>query len=132
MNYRYIKFDEDGSRRYCPLNDYDGKISGTGKCIIGLKAWFDENPEKRIELGWIKHFYCEKTSEIKELLPDYDPIKHYIIKTEERVDDYTLKDTFHLIEKSEQMLELEELLETMNIYVPSGVQIVDSMGGAII
>jgi len=43
-----------------------------------------------------------------------------------------VRDRYRLIEKSDEMMELEEMLETMNLYVPSGTMIVDSMGGAIL
>ena len=132
MTYRYKKLDKDGKVQYCPLNDYDGSITGTGNCIIGLKAWFDENPEERKRLGWIKHIEYEKPSEIYEDLPEYDPTLHYLSKSTEKIDEYTVKDKYYVIEKTEEMLAMEEMLEVMNIYVPAGVQIIDSQGGAIV
>lgn len=132
MEYRYERMDENNNIQTCPINDYDGSITGTGHCIIGLKAWFDENPEKRKALGWIKHFYYSKNSEVKEDLPDYDPLTHYLTLSTETIDEYTVRDRYRLIEKSDEMLELEEMLETMNLYVPNGTMIVDSMGGAIL
>lgn len=132
MKYRYEKLDENYNRQYCPINDYDGSITGTGNCIIGLAAWFDENPEKRIELGWIKHWYYEKASEIKETVPEYNPALHYLTMSTEMTGDHEMKDVYHIIEKTEEMLVLEEMLETMNLYVPAGTMIVDSQGGAIL
>lgn len=132
MTYRYEKMREDNTIQYCPLNDYDGSITGTGHCIIGLKAWFDENPEQRKKLGWIKHIYYETTDEILADVPEYDARFHYLAKTGVKIDDYTVQDKYNIIEKTEEMMELEEMLEVMNLYVPAGVQIVDSQGGAII
>ena len=132
MRYRYQRVDEEGRLQFCPLNDYDGKITGTGLCIIGLKAWFDENPEERKRLGWIKHWEYEKPSEIAEDLPEYDPTKHYLAKWTVWVDEYTTKDKYYIIEKTDEMMAMEEMLEAMNLYVPTGTMLVDSMGGAIL
>ena len=132
MEYKYEKLDENYRRQYCPLNDYDGSITGTGKCIIGLKAWFDENPEERKRLGWIKHYYYENVDEMREDYPEFVPAQHYAVQYTEEIDEYTVKDSYRIIEKTDEMLELEEMLESMNIYIPTGTMIVDSMGGAII
>ena len=132
MEYKYEKLDENYRKRYCPLNDYDGSITGTGKCIIGLKAWFDENPEERKRLGWIKHYYYKDADEMREDYPEFLPAQHYAVQYTEEIDEYTVKDSYRIIEKTDEMLELEEMLESMNIYIPTGTMIVDSMGGAII
>ena len=132
MEYRYERMDEKNNIQICPLNDYDGSIAKTGNCIIGLKAWFDENIERRKELGWIKHYYYTKNSEVLEDLPEYDYMLHYLTLSTETIDAYTVRDRYHLIEKTDEDYELEEQLSTMNIYVPSGTMIVDSMGGAIL
>ena len=39
QNWYYEKLDEEGKLKHAPMNDMDGKI--TGKCVFGLKAWFD-------------------------------------------------------------------------------------------
>ncbi len=132
MQYRYERIDENNKLQYCPLNDYDGSISQTGNCIIGLKAWFDENPEERKRLGWVKHWYYETNKEVRDALPEYDPTQHYLTCTTKMIDEYTAQDEYHIIPKTDEMMELEEMLETMNLYVPSGTMIVDSQGGAII
>ena len=131
MQYRYEKLDENYQRKYCPINDYDGSISGTGHCIIGLKAWFDENPEERKRLGWIKHFYYDDNKEFKADYPDYDPAYYYPTCSTVPIDEYTCKDVYHFIPKTDEFLEMEEMLEMMNLYVPSGAMILDSQGGAI-
>jgi len=48
-NHHYERLDENYKIIRCPTFDYDGKY--TGKIIINLPAYFDENPEERIRLG---------------------------------------------------------------------------------
>ena len=95
-------------------------------------VWFDENPEERKRLGWVKHYYYEKTSDIIAELPDYDPALYYVTQGKEIIDEYTVKDKYYLIPKTEEMMAMEEMLEAMNLYVPTGTMIVDSQGGALI
>ena len=130
--YKYERLDENYKIQFCPVNDYDGKLSGTGNCIIGLKMWFDENPEERKRLGWIKHYYIDTPKELQEILPEYDPAIHYLVKGTKTIDPYTIEDEYHLIEKTEEFMVLEEMLEVMNLYVPNGTMIVDSQGGALL
>ena len=105
--YFYEKYDvESDTRQYCPMNDENGEITGT--CIIGLKEWFDENPEERKRLGWTKHI-THKTNE----LIGYDPQTMYALKSIHRIDEYTVEDVFHLVEKSEEMMLFEEMYETL-------------------
>lgn len=103
--YMYEKYDEDYNVRYCPLNDYDGSV--TGKIVIGVEAWFDENPEERKRLGWVKHILHSR----KEV--DYDSQTQYVIPIVNKIDDYTIEDEFKVIDKSEEMLLLEEMLEVV-------------------
>lgn len=105
--YFYEKYDiASDTRQYCPMNDENGEI--TGKCIIGLKEWFDENPEERKRLGWTKHI-THKTNE----MIGYDPQTMYALKSIRRIDEYTVEDVFHLVEKSEEMMLFEEMYETL-------------------
>lgn len=53
INWYYEKLDENYKIKQVPYNDYDGKI--TGHIVFGLERWFDENPEERKRLGWVKH-----------------------------------------------------------------------------
>ena len=100
----YEKFDEEkGKIKYCPLNDLDGKE--TGRIIYGLKAWLDENPEERIRLGWVKHIRLEKPSKAVE----YNHQTQYLVTTTRQIDDYTVEDEYHVMDKSEEMMRLEEL-----------------------
>lgn len=102
--YHYEKYEEDGTVTSCPLNDDNGKY--TGKHIIGLKEWFDENPEERKRLGWIKHIEHYPTE-----LIGYDSQTMYARRSLRKVDDYTVEDVYHLIEKSEEMMLFEEQYE---------------------
>lgn len=130
MWWRYEKLDENGKMMYCPAHDTDGSV--TGHIVIGVKVWFDENPEERIKRGWIKHLYYEDHEEFKKDYPDYDPALHYVVVGVERVDDYTVKDVYHIIEKTEEMQVLEEMLETMNLYTPAGYVQLDAQGGVLV
>lgn len=105
--YFYEKYDvENDTRQYCPMNDENGAI--TGKCIIGLKEWFDENPEERKRLGWTKHI----THKPDEII-GYDPQTMYALRSVKTIDEYTVEDVFHLVEKSEEMMLFEEMYETL-------------------
>lgn len=103
QRYYYEKYDaENGERRYCPMNDENGEI--TGKCIIGLKEWFDENPEERKRLGWVKHITHRPTE-----LIGYDSQTMYALRSVLQIDEYTIEDVYHLVEKSEEMMLFEEM-----------------------
>lgn len=130
MFHRYEKIGENDKLQYCPVNDPDGSI--TGHIVMNVKAWFDENPEEAHRLGWIKHLYYNDHEEFKKDYPDYDPAANYYVQTTEKVDDYTIKDVYHAIPKTEEMMLLEEMLETMNLYVPSGLVQLDGHGGVLL
>lgn len=102
IKWGYEKLNDKGKIEYCPANDLDGKI--TGKCIYGLKAFFDENPEERIRLGWTKHIY----SDIKKI--EYNHQTQYLTKMLRQVDPYTVEDVYYVLNKSEEQMRLEELL----------------------
>lgn len=127
MYHTYEKYKEDGTLQYCPANDPDGSI--TGKKVMFLKAWFDENPEERKRLGWVKHIHYEQ-KDIKAI--GYDPLTQYLIPSVVKVDDYTIQDAYHIINKSEEMMALEEMLEVMNLYTPAGHVILDAQGGVLV
>lgn len=92
---------KDGKIEYAPVNDFDGKI--TGHIVFGVSAWFDENPEERIRLGWIKHIKHDP----KEI--EYNKRTQYLIKATRQIDEYTIEDEWHIMDKSEEMMRLEEL-----------------------
>ena len=83
-------------------NDADGKI--TGHIVINVKAWFDENPEERIRLGWIKHIH-PSTKDI-----EYNKQSQYLIASVRVIDEYTIIDEYHVMDKSEEQMRLEELM----------------------
>lgn len=104
--YHYEKPEEDGSIKWCPMNDIDGKI--TGRFIMNLEEWFDENPEERKRLGWIKHITHN---------PDeygWDRQTQYYVISQKQIDEYTIEDEYHFLPKSEEMLLLEEMAECIN------------------
>ena len=45
MNWTYERLDENGNVQHCPAIDADGSV--TGRIVVNVKAWFDENPEER-------------------------------------------------------------------------------------
>ena len=98
----YEKLDpETGKIEYQPLNDYDGKI--TGHIVFGVKQWFDENPDERIRLGWVKHIH-HPTKDI-----EYNHQTQYLINTTRVIDEWTVEDVWLVMDKSEEMMRLEEL-----------------------
>ena len=130
MRHRYEKLDENFKMQYCPANDFDGSV--TGHIVINVWAWFDENPEERKRLGWIKHLYYESNDELLADLPDWDPASQYLVAGTEKVDEWTVKDVYYTIDKTEEMMLLEEMLETMNLYVPTGLVQLDAQGGVLV
>lgn len=104
----YEKLDENGKIQYAPMNDFDGKV--TGHIVFGVKAWFDENPEERKRLGWIKHLYKE-TKDI-----EYNRRTQYLVKSVKQIDEYTIEDEYHIMDKSEEMMRLEELTGHSNFW----------------
>ena len=106
MGWRYEKLDENGKLKHLPMNDFDGKI--TGKIVFGLKEWMDENPEERKRLGWIKHIWYGG-KEIKRRWP-YDEHTQWLKRVDKRIDEWTIEDDYHVMEKSEDMMLLQELL----------------------
>ena len=110
---------EDGKVKWLPSNDEKGEI--TGKFIIGLKEYFNENPEEARRLGWIKHI-THSTD-----IVDYNKQTQYVEKYYVRIDDYTIEDAYEVFDKTEEMLLLEELLESLN-YVGGSIIFTDGMG----
>ena len=106
QRWTYEKLDEEGNIKHCPPNDAKGEI--TGKFIINLPAYFDENPEERIRLGWIKHI--EHYS--KEI--EYDRQSQDLQKSVRQIDAHTVEDEYAVFDKTEEMLLLEEMLECVD------------------
>ena len=99
--WHYEKLEENGRVKYAPMNDADGKI--TGRHVFGLKAWFDENPEERKRLGWIKHI-THKTKDI-----EYDKATQYLVNAPIRIDEWTIEDNWQIMNMSEEQMRLVEL-----------------------
>ena len=99
--WHYEKLDEKGNVRYAPSNDADAKI--TGHHVFGLQAWFNENPEERKRLGWIKHIE-HSTKDI-----EYDHATQYLVNAPVRVDEYTVEDHYIVMDMSEEQMRLAEL-----------------------
>lgn len=102
--YSYIKL-EDGKIKYLPSQDPNGEIL-VGRHMLNLKEWMDENPEERKRLGWIKHIH----QDIKEI--EYDKQTQYLQRYAEWIDPYTIEDKYIILDKAEEMMLLEEMLET--------------------
>lgn len=99
--WEYERLKEDGNVEYAPMNDYDGKI--TGRIVFGVKAWFDENPEERIRLGWVKHIR-HSTKDI-----EYNRQTQYLAKSHRIIDEWNYEDEWHILDKTpEMMLEQEK------------------------
>lgn len=106
MTWTYVRLDENGKRKTPPVNDFDKKA--TGRIVYGVKNWLDENPEERKRLGWIKHIHHNK-KEIKEIVGDWNPQTQNLIVTPRQIDEYTIEDTYHVMDKSEEQILFEEM-----------------------
>lgn len=95
----YEKLMDDGKVKHCPQSDKDGSI--TGAFVFGLKSWFDENPQKARELGWIKHIHPDK--------PKYDKQTQFLMTRINVIDECTIEDVYTVVDKPEEMLLYEEL-----------------------
>lgn len=100
--WQYEKIMEDGKLKTIAANhnDYDGKI--TGHIVFGVKAWFDENPEERIRLGWTKHIH-HSTKFI-----EFNKQTQYLEKTVKIIDEYTIEDEYTVKDKTEEMMRRAE------------------------
>lgn len=111
MDWSYEKLDDQYEVKTCPTNDYDGSV--TGHIVYNVPAWFDENPEERKRLGWIKHIRHSK-EEIREIVGGWNPQTQNLITTPIQIDDWTVEDTYHVLDKSEEQLLFEEMLDIAN------------------
>ena len=105
-SYDYVKL-VDGERKTVSTYTIDNDGSITGHIVVNVKAWFDENPEERKRLGWIKHIHPDRK------LLDYNPQTEYIVTTTRQIDAFTVTDEFHILPKTEEMFVLEELLDSI-------------------
>ena len=130
MVWRYERLDENGKYQYCPANDPTGEV--TGHIVINVKAWFDENPEERKRLGWVKHLYYESNEEFLADYPDFDPALQYAVCGTRIIDEWTIADAYDIMDKTDDMKELEAMFEVMGLYVPSGLVQLDGHGGVLV
>lgn len=105
MRTQYERIEDDGSVKSCPMNDYDGSI--TGHIVYNVPAYFNENPDEAKRLGWIRHNTFE-AKEIKERWP-HNVQTQFLVKSIRVIDEWTVEDVYHVMDKSEEMLEREEL-----------------------
>lgn len=98
----YERLDENGKLKTAPTCDFDGSV--TGQIVIGVKAYFDENPEERKRLGWTKHIIHRP----KDFDIEYDPATQYLSKTVKQVDEWTVEDEYIVLDKSEERMRIEE------------------------
>lgn len=111
MYWDYERYNtETGDVEMCPINDDNGEV--TGHVVVGLKTWFDENPEVRIQQGWTKHIHYGFKND-PDKFPEYDSQTHYLVTLKNQIDDYTIEDTYQVLPKSEEMLRLEEILQVI-------------------
>lgn len=101
--WEYEKLQEDGKvkRVSTNFNDFDAKI--TGKYVFGVKAYFDENPEERIRLGWTKHIMHNVDKYVQ-----YNKQTQYLVKSVKVIDAYTVEDEYHVMDKTEEMMRRAE------------------------
>ena len=114
MKHRYERLDENGKIKWAPQRDESGKYT-EGLIVMNFPAWLDEDEERRKRLGWVKHMFYEKHDDIvASLTEEYNPATDYIVRSVQPVDKYTVKDVYHVIHKTEKMMELEEILSIVN------------------
>lgn len=101
-NWRYERMNEKMEIEQCPIDDKDGAI--TGKIILNVPAYFDENPDERIRLGWTKHI----THDTEEV--EYNRQTQFLVQSTKVIDEYTIEDEYHVLDKSEDQLAFEEML----------------------
>lgn len=100
MKYTFEKMDDNGNVIYAPAHDLDGQI--TGRCVYGLQAWFDENPEERKRLGWVKHIKPDEKDVV------YDKQTQFLVASQKYIDEYTIQDEYKVLNKTETMMAAEE------------------------
>ena len=120
MNWTYVRLKEDGTIEHCPTYDYDGSI--TGKIVVNVKAYFDENPEERKRLGWIKHNTLTK-DEIAEQVGEWDRQRQRLVRSLKTIDEWTVQDEYHVMDKSEEMMLMEEIAQASDSmgFMDSGI-----------
>lgn len=114
MTWDYEKLGENGKLLTIGNYTIDSKREYTGRYVVNVKAWFDENPGEAIARGWTKHIHFER-KEIEERWP-HDPQTQILVKSTRRVDEHTIEDDYHAIDKSEEMMRLQEMAGVVDIF----------------
>ena len=112
--WQYEKQQEDGKIKIAPMNDPNGEI--TGHCVFGLKQWFDENPEERIRLGWVKHIM-----HTVEKYVEYNKQTQYVMRSHKVIDEYTYEDEYRVFDKTEAMMRRQEETSTGMVWTGDDV-----------
>lgn len=121
MRWTYERLDEEGKVKLLPLNDNDGAI--TGKIVVGLQAYMDENPDVAHAGGWIKHIHYEDKHDGDGVLPpkerdpqypEYNRNTQFLMVSTRQVDEWTIEDVYHVRDKSEEMILLQEIQSYQN------------------
>lgn len=129
-HWTYEKLDENYKRMFCPMNDPDGKITGHVG-IIGVKQWFDENPEERKRHGWIKHIEKTPQEQYGEEYDEYRNKPYYFVCSLKVIDEYTVEDEWHALPLTEEMMLMAEMNDTIGLTVSMGLLAQDGNGGVL-
>lgn len=110
MAHYYEKLDEKMDLIRCPQDDKDGSIvqkmvNGVPLVVLNVPIYFDEHPEERKRLGWVKHITHDPETEV-----EYNKQTQFLVKSTVPVDEYTVEDTYHVLDKSEEQLAFEDML----------------------
>lgn len=101
----YIRMGSDYKPIYCPRNDYDGSV--TGHIVFEVEAWFDEHPEERKKLGWIKLIHADREE------VEYNKQTQCLVLSAVPVDEYTIRQVYRVLDKSEEMMLLEDMMSAL-------------------
>lgn len=114
MTWDYEKLDEEGKKITVTNYTIDSKKEYTGQFVFNVKAWFDEHPDEWVARGWTKHIHYE-TKEIKQKWP-HNAQTQILLKGINRVDEHTIEDVYYVLDKSEEMMRLQELLGVVDAW----------------
>ena len=118
MTWDYEKLDEEGKKITVTNYTIDSKKEYTGQFVFNVKAWFDEHPDEWVARGWTKHIHYE-TKEIKQKWP-HNAQTQILVKGINRVDEHTIEDVYYVIDKSEEMMRLQEMLGAVDSWFDGG------------
>lgn len=114
MTWDYEKLDENGKKISVSNYTIDSKKEYTGQFVFNVKAWFDEHPDEAIARGWTKHIHYTP-EEIKERWP-HDEQTQIRVRATRRIDAHTIEDVYYVMDKSEEMMRLQEMLTVVDAF----------------